>query len=401
MDLRTHYPYSLLRYGLIRSYPSLDKNIKTDVAIIGAGVSGAMVAWQLQKAGINSVVLDKRHVATGSTAASTSLIQYEIDKPLHWLIDRIGHKNAVRSYLLCRQAIDDLRQLCSELGEEENFENKKSLQFASSQKHLAGMEKEFHLRKQLGFLVDLLDKKQLEKEYGFSAPGGLLSHEAAQADAYLLTHNILKNLDKNVCPIYDHTEIVSVRHERRQIVLVTGEGQAIQTRKLVIACGYESGRYLRKKIEDLRCTYAMISEPLRQKEPWKDNCLIWETADPYLYLRVTRDGRILIGGKDTRYFGLKRQMEILPKKSDDLRKTFQKIFPHIPVKIDFQWAGAFAATKDGLPYIGSVPDLPGTYFALGYGGNGITFSLIAAQMISCLIRGKKHPDLDIFSFDRR
>src|SRR6476619_1248404 len=98
MDLRTHYPYSLLRYGLINSYPSLDKNISTEVAVLGAGITGALVAWHLCREGIECVVLDKRHVAMGSTAASTSLIQYEIDKPLYQLIDLVGYDHAVQSY---------------------------------------------------------------------------------------------------------------------------------------------------------------------------------------------------------------------------------------------------------------------------------------------------------------
>src|SRR5687767_9952903 len=104
----------------------------------------------------------------------------------------------------------------------------------------------------------------------------------------------------------------------------------------------------------------------------------------------------MIGGKDTAYMKLQEQLKILPQKAKALVKSFQKLFPAIPIKIDFEWAGAFATTKDGLPYIGCLPELKHTYFALGYGGNGITFSLLAAQMIASLIAGKKHPDMDIF-----
>src|SRR5437764_11205632 len=103
MDLRTYYPYSLLRYGIIASYPSLNKDIKTDVAIIGAGISGALAAWHLYKSGVPCILIDKGHVAQGSTAASTSLIQYEIDIPLYKLIKLRGVSHATRSYALCRQ----------------------------------------------------------------------------------------------------------------------------------------------------------------------------------------------------------------------------------------------------------------------------------------------------------
>ena len=112
MNLRSHYPYWLLRHGIINNYPSLDSDVKTTVAIVGAGISGALVAWHLCKAGFDVVVVDRRHVGWGSTAASTSLLQYEIDTPLHQLKEKVGEEHAVKSYLLCRQAIYKLEDIC-------------------------------------------------------------------------------------------------------------------------------------------------------------------------------------------------------------------------------------------------------------------------------------------------
>ena len=90
----------------------------------------------------------------------------------------------------------------------------------------------------------------------------------------------------------------------------------------------------------------------------------------------------------------------LKNKKAALEKSFNKLFPHIAFKTDFSWAGTFAATKDGLPYIGEHESMPGIYFALGFGGNGITFSVIAARLLREVIEGKKNADLDIFSFSR-
>ena len=400
MDLRTHYPYSLLQHGLVGTYPSLARNLTTDVAVIGAGITGALVAWHLQEKGIPCVVADRRHVAMGSTAASTSLIQYEIDVPLRRLIPMVGYRNAVRSYELCRQAIGDLKKISRSVGNGKNFQEKHSLQFASYQKDAAGLEQEYAWRKKLGFRVDLLSAADVKKHVGFDAPAALLSYEAAQLDAYLFTHKLLGDLRDEQCPVYDHTEIVAVRHEKRKVVLRTAGGYTITAKKLVVACGFESGKYLGRKVEDLHCTYAIVSEPLPQEELWKDNCLIWETASPYRYIRTTPDHRVLIGGKDTGYHPVARQLALLPQKAKSLRKSFGRLFPHLPFRIDFQWAGAFATTRDGLPYIGTAPGIPHTYFALGYGGNGITFSLLAAQMISGSIHGEPQPDLELFSFGR-
>jgi glycine/D-amino acid oxidase-like deaminating enzyme len=400
MDLRTHYPFSLLKYGLINSYPSLDKNLKTDVAIIGAGISGALMAWELQQKGIDCALFDKRHVAMGSTAASTSLIQYEIDTPLHKLTSLVGYDQAVRSYLLCKKAITDLEEICHVVDEKENFKKKCSLQFATFGKHVEGLKKEFDIRKQHGFKVEFLDRTEIRKQFHFNAPAAIYSHEAAQVDAYLLTHKILKWVSSRNVGVYDHTSVESIEHQKNRVVLKTAEGWKVQAKYLVIACGYESGRYIKKKIEELRCTFAIVSEPVKSRKLWRDNSLIWETKDPYLYLRTTDDNRILIGGKDEPYFNLDTNAALVESKAKSLQRSFQKMFPHIRFKIDFKWGGAFGKTRDGLPYIGSIPEHPRTYFALGYGGNGISFSVIAARLISEVINGKKPDDMELFSFNR-
>jgi ribulose 1,5-bisphosphate synthetase/thiazole synthase len=83
MNLHTNYPYWLLNSGIIKSYPSLSSAASADVVVIGAGISGALSAWHLCNAGYNVIVLEKRHAGMGSTAASTALLQYEIDTPMY------------------------------------------------------------------------------------------------------------------------------------------------------------------------------------------------------------------------------------------------------------------------------------------------------------------------------
>ena len=90
----------------------------------------------------------------------------------------------------------------------------------------------------------------------------------------------------------------------------------------------------------------------------------------------------------------------LPRKAKALEKSFKKLFPQIPFETDFQWAGVFAATKNGLLYIGSIPERPHTYFALGFGGNGVTFSMVAAHLLRDSFCSRKNPDSQIYSFDR-
>src|SRR5688500_20258565 len=106
-------------------------------------------------------------------------------------------------------------------------------------------------------------------------------------------------------------------------------------------------------------------------------------------MRTTEDRRVLIGGKDTLYNAC-TGFSLLTGKTAALKRAYEKLFPQQRLKIEFSWAGVFGASKDGLPYIGAIPERPYTYFALGYGGNGITFSVIAAQILCDLIQGRKN-----------
>ncbi len=400
MDLRSPYPYWLLRHGIINSYPSLQKNIQTDIAIIGAGISGALVAWELMKAGHAVTVIDRRHAGTGSTAASTGLLQYEIDTPLRELVRLTGEKNAVRSYILCRNAIYELEKICRLLKEDGLFSARPSLQYASYDSHIKNLEKEYRLRENAGFDLQWMDRRAIKTNYGFDKPAGLLSADGAEADAYRITHLLLSGCINLGASVFDNTEVMDIRYGKKGVELITSTGFRIKSRKIVIACGYESQRYIPRQIQQLQSTFAIVSEPFTKQELWFNNSLIWETRKPYLYLRTSNDSRILVGGKDVDWSDPRRRNERLPGKARELEKSFKELFPRIHFKTDFKWAGAFASTKDGLPYIGSIPERPHTYFALGFGGNGITFSVVAANIIRDLLEGKKNNDAPIFSFAR-
>jgi glycine/D-amino acid oxidase-like deaminating enzyme len=399
MDLRSDFPFWLLDKGIIHTYPSLQQHIKTDVVIMGAGISGALAAWHLCHAGFKTVVVDKRHVGMGSTAASTALLQYEIDTPLTELIKIRGERDAIRSYLLCLKAITDLENICGQWPEVA-FTKRPSLQYASYKKDVNDLKKEFQLRKQVGIALQWLNKKAIKEGFGFDKEAALLSRDAAEVKAYSLTHALLHRCKHLGLEVYDHTAITQLDENKQGVELVTDEGKKIKARKLVIACGYESARYIPQKVQTLQSTYAIISEPYTTNHHWHQNALIWETDRPYLYLRTTEDNRILIGGKDSAFSDPRLRDKALHAKARSLEQAFHKLFPGIHFRTDFKWAGTFASTKDGLPYIGCLPGKPHTYFALGLGGNGITFSIIAARIITRLALGISDDDARLFGFNR-
>jgi glycine/D-amino acid oxidase-like deaminating enzyme len=91
---------------------------------------------------------------------------------------------------------------------------------------------------------------------------------------------------------------------------------------------------------------------------------------------------------------------LIPEKSGELARKLAALWPVADVDIEFRWSGTFDTTSDGLPLIGPVPHAKGIYAAYGYGGNGITFSFLAAQLIGDLIAGSSSQLLTDFALDR-
>lgn len=399
MNLKSGLPFWLIKNGLTSEYITLDENIETEVLIIGSGITGALVAHFLCEEGVKCIVVDKRMESTGSTTASSAQLQYEIDVFLFDLIQKVGEENAVKAYELCLESISTLQKIIKKLKIEADFEMKSSLYLASDAKGVKDLEKEYEIRKKHKLPVTFLNQKQLKSKFNINKKAALYNDVSAQVDTYKLCQGILNHHKKHSgLVVYSHTDIIKIENKKDFIVAHTEKKNTIKAKKIIAAPGFESENILDEKVMQLNSTYVFVSKPLKDEDFWNERCLIWETARPYIYVRITNDNRIMVGGFDEPFQDPKRRDKLMEKKNDLILKRFKKLFPESKIEVDFYWCGTFGETKDGLPFIGEHKEHPNLYFALGYGGNGITFSVIAAEMIKDMYLGKK--EKNIFSFDR-
>ncbi|CAA7194632.1 NAD(P)/FAD-dependent oxidoreductase [Chryseobacterium potabilaquae] len=401
MDLKSNEPFWLLKNGLIKSYPSLKCNEEVDVLIIGGGITGSLIAHQMIEDGYKAIIIDKREICNGSTSATTSMLQYEIDIPLFELVEMIGEKGAVESYKACSDAIDAIEKLTHKIGSKAGFKRKKSLYYASQKKDVDGLKEEFEKRKEAGFDVSWLLPEEILNKYGFEKTfGGILSTQGASIDAFQFAHELLIFNEKKGLKIYDKTEVTNVEYFKGYNVAITDQGFQIKAKKVIYCIGYESKNLIKENFVNLKSTYALVSEIDVAKFKNITNILVWNTDEPYMYMRSTDDGRLLIGGGDEDFYNAEKRDALLSKKEKEIVKILKKIKPDYHFYTDFVWAGTFGETKDGLPYIGEHKEFKNSYFVLGFGGNGITFSVIGMKMASLFMKGKKHPLSRYFKFDR-
>lgn len=401
MDLHSGLPYWMIKNKLFDYFSPLRTDYAVDVAIIGSGITGSLVAHELCEAGISCAVFDKRTIATGSTAASTSQLQYEIDVPLCEMMDTVGEDMAVKAYHASLQSITDIEKALDTTRVRSDFRRVSSIFLASDRGGLRLLEREYQTRKKRGLPVDFLDADALLAGHRIDGRGALKNNESAQMDCYKAATGLLQHhLKKSELALFSHTDIVDYKEKRGGYELLTGEGMQIRCKYVVIAAGFEAGKFLPRQVMNLISTYALVSQPVEPSQLWPERSLIWETASPYFYMRTTSDNRMMIGGEDVPFRSPERRDRLLRWKIKRLEKKFTEIYPEIPFTVDMAWCGTFSSTKDGLPYIGLWPGRKRMFFALGYGGNGITFSMIAAQLIKNKLKGIKDDRENVFGFGR-
>lgn len=401
MDLKSGYPWWAIRNGLPCDFPRLERDLRREVAVVGGGITGALIAREFARGGHEVVVVEERDAGWGSTAASTALLQYEIDTHLVDLAKRIGADDALLAYRACVASVEALQAMLSRM-RDVGYRRSDSLYFASRPRHAQRLRAEFEARERNGFDAEWLGRDAVRERYGFDADAAILNRPAAGVDPYRFALRVLQGLRESGTDVYDRTRIVAIEPRARDVLLRTGRGASIVARHVVLAAGYATQQWLPRKVAKNRSSYAVISDPLDAGVlDAFETTMAWETARPYLYFRITPDRRLLAGGEDDAIDIPARRDRRVPKKARKLLERLHGLFPDAPIVPAFSWAGTFVETEDGLPFFGPHAALgPRVHYAMAYGGNGITYSMLGAGLLRALVERRAHPLKRLFSFAR-
>ncbi|WLA87267.1 NAD(P)/FAD-dependent oxidoreductase [Bradyrhizobium elkanii] len=357
-----------------------------------------MVAERLTRQGLDVVIVDREHPGHGSTAASTSMLLWEIDRPLVELAAIYGFERAVRAYRASLAAVTGLLSLVRSTNIPSEIRTKRSLYLATGSS-AAELRDEHRLRSRAGLPGDFLDHGQLLEIFGMARAAAIVSSGAADADPLQLARSLLRLAVARGARSFD-AEATAFDPAGAAVTVGFDNDREIAARAVVLATGYAMPDIVHSRVQAVSSSWAIATAPQPQNI-WKDGVLIWECAKDYLYARTTPEGRIIVGGEDSdEIIEPDARDRLIPQKSRALAKRLAALWPFAETEIDYCWAGTFDTTRDGLPLIGPVPGAKGVYAAYGYGGNGITFSYLAAQLIGDLIAGASSPLLDDFALDR-
>ncbi|NLZ52624.1 MAG: FAD-binding oxidoreductase, partial [Thermoanaerobacteraceae bacterium] len=375
----------------------------SDVVIIGGGVIGCSIAYQLAKRGIPTHVIEKDDIAMGTSGACDKAVLLQ-------------SKNPGIHLELALKSVKMFPELQKSLDTDIEFLNHGGMIAIQNEKQWQVMEEFVERQKKVGLDVKLLDKKEaraLQPALADDIVGSTYSPMDAEANPIYLSLGLYRGAKKLGAKFSLKTAVKNIKLEKGRIKSAETDNGEILCKYVVNATGVYAptiGAMVGLKIPIVpRRGQIIVTEPVAQLVHGDLNCARYITAKfkPELLgtgemarlgiglsLGQTANGNLLIGG--TREFvGFNKNTTHRALKA--VLKHAVSIVPALKnIHIIRSFSGLRPFTPDGLPILGEVPEVPGFIMAAGHEGDGIALSAITGRIISDVIAdGKASDDLNI------
>lgn len=359
----------------IKNHRKLNKNLDVDTIVIGAGITGILIANTLTEKGIDTAVIEANTVCSGQTKNTTAKITSQHGAIYDKIIKYYG-LNAAKQYAGANEkAINDYEKLINKNNIDCDFEKTKAVLYSVKDKSI--IEKEAFAAKKAGIDCTLTDKTDLP----FPVAKALIFENQAQFNPLKFINELTENIK-----IYENTPAIKIENNT-----VYTKKHRIQAKHIVIACHYPfinfPGMYFLRMSQERSYVIAASCENYRLNGMY----ISADNSGPSLrnYKRL-----VLIGGGSHRT-GNSKNLQAYKM----LAHTGKKLFPSF-LETD-RWSAQDCITLDSIPYIGRFSKKsPNIYVATGFGKWGMTSSMVSANIISDMIMGKNNPYKEIFSPQR-
>jgi glycine/D-amino acid oxidase-like deaminating enzyme len=377
---------------------------ETDVVIVGGGVTGCACAYLLARRGVQTILLEAKRIGHGSTAASTALLMQEPDVDLVALAERYGHAAATRVWKTSRRAVRDLVNTVARLAPGAATPRVPSVYFSRDPSEVRSLLRELAARHRAGIGGRWLSPAALKRATGIEGVGAILTQGNAQVDPLRSCLAFARAADAAGARLCTHSRVRRIKPTATGVQIELGRGR-VRANRVIIATGYATPEFKPLAGRFRMVTTYVIATPrlpnATRARLGLGEVMLWDTERPYHYARWTPDHRLLFGGRDRPAKPGAASRRTLTRGAADLVADLTSLYPALDdVQPEYAWEGLFAATPDGLPYIGAHRRYPRHLFALGYGGNGMSFGFLAAQMLTRAIASASKPDDTLFGFGR-
>ena len=172
-----------------------------------------------------------------------------------------------------------------------------------------------------------------------------------------------------------------------------------------MASGIETMKYIQNSPAELYKTFTIVSKPIEKLKNFNTNFTARDSLEPSHVLRFAPNNRIIYSGENVKFIEKFLDSKYLNNVSSDKYKklfnSLQKTLYGIDdIPIEFAFNSTVANTKDGLPIIDELPNMPNCFCNLAFGSNGILYSVIGADMLRNAVKGLYTKDMNMFKLER-
>lgn len=378
------------------AHDALTGGISADVVIIGGGLAGSLTAYLLAKAGKKTVVLDKKDMASCTTAYTTAWLNCVIDTDLADLIKMYGPEGARAVWNSGMDAIALIEKIIKDENIDCDFKRVPHYRHSASRSEMENLKREHQAAQSLGFETTLHVSARLP----WKNSGSIELPDQAKFHPVKFLIALRRASEKYGAVFYENTEALEVQNGKE--VLVTTQSGSVSAGWAVIA----TYKPFNKPKELFAHTGMYVSYVFEVEIP---KCAIPEglyedEKNPYHYFRIDageKSDRMILGGEDHR-----KEIPIAKQKNFNALKSYlHTLLPDAKYKITRKWAGPILETIDGLPYIGSYSKKHKKHknilVATGFSGNGMTYSAVSARINADIILRKENPYKRIYAASRK
>jgi glycine/D-amino acid oxidase-like deaminating enzyme len=174
-------------------------------------------------------------------------------------------------------------------------------------------------------------------------------------------------------------------------------GNMITCKNLILSTGFDFSLMKEKNLIDRVVSYSIVTKPIENLS-WKENALVQDDKEPYHYLRILPDNRLIFGGEDTTFKEKEIDLKLAKKKYDKLLKDLKKMLPKYEdlIETEYEFCGVFGSTPNNLGLIGRSEN-PNILYFLSAGANGIINAMSGAKLIEDLLKNRENPLKNLFS----
>ena len=373
-----------------KGFSYLDKNIECDYLIVGGGIDGAITAYYFAQNNFDAVLIEKHRLGYMNTSCATAILEYQLDMHANDLTAYFKKEEIVKIYYLGLKALDDIDKIIKQLGNFCHYSKRDTLIFTTKKSEVKELEREARFRQNNNLNIEFVDEKNNPFPF-FLRAGIIAKNGGAEFNPYLFEKQLIENVDKKI-RIFEHTEATEIIKLKDSYKLITNYGIEIKFKKIICTTGYNTALFTKKELCTKFVSYTITSEKLKDKL-WQNCELLQDNSTPYHYMRLSDDNRLIIGGEDTLLKGDKIKGKKAEKKYKKLKKYAQNMFPELEMtNFEYEFCGLFSSTSNNLSIVGTLEEDDGIFYNLGYGANGILYSVYGAQNIVKLLKKEAFDD---------